>query len=283
MAVLLFAILLAGCPGPELTNYQGRIYLEDGSSDVTGSYAIKFFLYYQSTDDVPPTADDDALWGELHPDVQVSRGLFSILLGAGTAIDGVPHGPISEVFKSKSVYIAFQVADEEMALRQRFTSTPQALIAHHAVNAVHGVPPGTVMPFAGGNIPYGWLPCDGSSINRTEYSKLFEAIGTNWGSVDAQSFSTPNLGARIPVGVNASNSLATRRGSETHKLTVAEMPDHKHNLIEKHRGTYDVGDIAEQRAGQGLTSENRYTGSAGGNAAHNNIQPSAVVKYIIKW
>ena len=44
------------------------------------------------------------------------------------------------------------------------------------------VPPGAVMSFAMSAAPVGWLPCDGSAINRTTYSPLFSAIGTTHGN-----------------------------------------------------------------------------------------------------
>lgn len=36
---------------------------------------------------------------------------------------------------------------------------------------------GTIEMYAGQEAPSGWLICDGSAINRTEYSKLFAVIG----------------------------------------------------------------------------------------------------------
>ena len=47
-------------PVPELINYQGLIYLEDGSTDVTGTYDFEFRLYTASS------GSADALWGESH-------------------------------------------------------------------------------------------------------------------------------------------------------------------------------------------------------------------------
>ena len=55
-------------------------------------------------------------------------------------------------------------------------------------------PIGTVLPFGGENIPYGYLPCNGSAISRTTYAKLFDVIGTIYGTGDGSTtFNLPNL------------------------------------------------------------------------------------------
>lgn len=46
------------------------------------------------------------------------------------------------------------------------------------------VPPGTVSYFAADDPPDGWLVRDGAEISRSEYSDLFDAIGTAFGSGD---------------------------------------------------------------------------------------------------
>lgn len=40
---------------------------------------------------------------------------------------------------------------------------------------------GAVQAFATNNPGQGWLPCDGQEINRQQYAKLFEKIGTSFG------------------------------------------------------------------------------------------------------
>lgn len=46
------------------------------------------------------------------------------------------------------------------------------------------LPIGTILPFAGGTIPYGFLATNGAAISRTTYSALFSAIGITYGSGD---------------------------------------------------------------------------------------------------
>lgn len=47
---------------------------------------------------------------------------------------------------------------------------------------ITGVPTGTILPFAGGTIPSGFLACNGAAVSRTTYSALFSAIGTKYGA-----------------------------------------------------------------------------------------------------
>jgi microcystin-dependent protein len=47
----------------------------------------------------------------------------------------------------------------------------------------------------------GWLICDGSAISRTQYSELFSAIGTVFGTGNGSStFNIPDFRSRVPLG-----------------------------------------------------------------------------------
>jgi microcystin-dependent protein len=64
-------------------------------------------------------------------------------------------------------------------------------------------PPGTIVAFAGTNIPSGWLLCDGRGLAQSAYPRLFSAISTNWGSTNlAASFNLPDLRGMFLRGVN---------------------------------------------------------------------------------
>jgi len=79
-------------------------------------------------------------------------------------------------------------------------------INHHFVN-----PTGTIICFAGQIVPSGWLLCDGSEINKSDYPKLFSVIGNVYGtSVNSNNFVLPNLQERIPLGKSNSNNLGDK-------------------------------------------------------------------------
>ena len=56
------------------------------------------------------------------------------------------------------------------------------LRAEIAAASLAAVPIGTMLPYAGGEVPEGFLLCNGASLSRTEYPELFAAIGDRWGS-----------------------------------------------------------------------------------------------------
>ena len=69
------------------------------------------------------------------------------------------------------------------------------------------LPAGTIVPFAGANIPSGFLLCNGSAVSRTLYADLFSAIGTVWGTGDGSTtFNLPDARDRFLEGAG-SNSL----------------------------------------------------------------------------
>jgi len=67
---------------------------------------------------------------------------------------------------------------------------------------------GTIKMFAGNNIPSNYLICDGSLLNRTVYSTLFNAIGTIYGIGDGNTtFQLPDFGGTSPEGSSTSTKL----------------------------------------------------------------------------
>lgn len=65
-------------------------------------------------------------------------------------------------------------------------------------------PAGLIIPRVGGDIPDGYLPCDGAAVSRAVYDELFEAIGTTFGAGDGLStFNVPQLlGAPVALEPN---------------------------------------------------------------------------------
>ena len=150
---------------------------------------------------------------------------------------------------------------------------------------------GFILPFGGGTAPSGWLECDGAAVSRSTYSDLFAIIGTIYGAGDGSTtFNLPDLQGRVIMGQGGSTALRTPTdlenigdtfGSQTHTLTVNEMPSHNHSFT---LWTQDGGGRPE-RADKATDAENpgsASTNSTGGGSAHNNIQPSIVINYLIK-
>ena len=166
---------------------------------------------------------------------------------------------------------------------------------------------GEIKMWAGDTVPYGWLLCDGSEVSKTEYPYLYSSIGDLWGTPNSSSnFKLPNLNGKVPVGYNSSDTdfatVGKTGGEKTHTLSVREIPSHRHapyndgdRLLEYNYSTTNQG-VQERKVATSTSSSFEapvvnssktdwigvdYTGSTGGGAAHNNLQPYAVVKYII--
>lgn len=67
-----------------------------------------------------------------------------------------------------------------------------------------GVPIGAILPFAGTNVPYGFLLCDGSEVEIAKYPDLESVIGSIYNGSTAligfNTFRLPDLRGRFPLG-----------------------------------------------------------------------------------
>jgi microcystin-dependent protein len=155
---------------------------------------------------------------------------------------------------------------------------------------------GMLVPYAGAAAPTGWLLCFGQQISRTTYADLFTAIGTAYGIGDGvTTFNIPDLRGRVIAGKDDMGATSADRltnqtggldgdvlgatgGAETHTLTTAELPAHTHSVPSGGSGSsnYALG------GSSGSFSASQTTGSTGNGDAHNNIQPTIILNYIIK-
>lgn len=153
---------------------------------------------------------------------------------------------------------------------------------------------GMVLPFAGSTAPSGFLLCYGQAVSRTTYADLFTVISTTYGVGDGSStFNLPDLRGRIIAGLDnlggssanritdaQADSLAGVFGTETHTLTTAEMPAHSHGLTTFKTNT--TGSNPRHLLDGNSNNSAATTDSAGSGDAHNNVQPTIFMSYIIK-
>jgi microcystin-dependent protein len=124
-----------------------------------------------------------------------------------------------------------------------------------------GVPIGAIMPFAGNNLPRGYLLCDGSEVEIVKFPDLFDIIGNTYGipEIGFGTFKLPDLRGRFPLGrdnmdnnftvptvqggvVDAGGGNIDRvadtnadvvggaAGQSQVTLTLGNLPDHTHSL-----------------------------------------------------
>lgn len=70
-------------------------------------------------------------------------------------------------------------------------------------------PVGSIIPYLGGDVPYGWLLANGASVLRSQYNKLFALIGTKFGAVDEAHFKLPNLHHRFIEGTTSLSEVGS--------------------------------------------------------------------------
>lgn len=76
-------------------------------------------------------------------------------------------------------------------------------------------PTGSILPFAGDTAPSGWLICDGTLLNRTNYSTLYAVVGTRFGYTDSSNFRIPDLRGQFLRGRDFGVGRDPDRGSRS--------------------------------------------------------------------
>ena len=140
--------------------------------------------------------------------------------------------------------------------------------------------------FAGEKVPTGWLRCDGQAVSRTEYSDLFNAIGTTYGAGDGSTtFNLPNvnLANRTLVGSSGDGefALGNTMGEKEHTLTINEIPSHAPIIMGSNVGGSDKAETVAYGGSANGTAMYATT-PIGGGQSHNNMQPSIAAICIIK-
>lgn len=168
------------------------------------------------------------------------------------------------------------------------------------------LPTGAIVPFGGSVAPDKFLLCNGGSHAAATYPGLFAIIGYTYGGA-GPNFNVPDLRGRVPAGVGAGSfgSLNDKPGAETHTLTIPQIPAHNHSGATSTDGDHahtqlwgstvnvdqenpDATGFVNNSIGyntntttNGSHSHTVATVNTGGGGAHNNIQPSIALNFII--
>jgi len=144
------------------------------------------------------------VYKETHLTTTNTLGMMNLYVGMGTPIIGTFSG-VNWGTNAKFLQVEIDTTtsgNNYMLIGvQQLMSVPYAL---HSGNDVIG----SVIAFAGMNIPSGWLVCDGREISRTIYSGLYSVIGTNWGQGNGDTtFNLPDLRGQFLRGVSEASSV----------------------------------------------------------------------------
>jgi hypothetical protein len=195
---------------PNEIGYNGR--LKAYRIPVDGNLKINFKIY-----DAPNGGT--TIWESGPQEVKLTSGIFSYRL---------EPDEIKVDWRKKDLWLQLVVEGKELSPREKFTAQSYALHSKAAENLCSneeikvtissevtyigiknkkmyyksaqdegkqyfGVPPGTVIAFAGDTIPEGYLLCDGRELDISKYPDLFDAIGSIYGPTGTGKFKIPNF------------------------------------------------------------------------------------------
>lgn len=141
---------------------------------------------------------------------------------------------------------------------------------------------GTIFAHASGVAPTGSLACDGAGYLRADYPLLYDVLASAY-HTDSTHFVVPDLRGRVSLGTGTGTGLTARSinqsgGEEVHVLSVSEMPAHTHTYVNH---TSLPTSAPGSPAGSVIANPISTTSSAGGDGAHQNMQPWLALNYAI--
>jgi microcystin-dependent protein len=148
------------------------------------------------------------------------------------------------------------------------------------------IPVGSVFGFLNA-VPSDFLELNGAAVSRTTYAALFSYVGTLYGPGDGFStFNLPDARGRALIGAGLGTGLTMRTlgtslGAETHTLTVGELAPHSHAFNVLFSGSPGISVNATTQSGQPVLAYE--TTTTGFGQAHNNMQPSLVIRWAVKF
>lgn len=118
-------------------------------------------------------------------------------------------------------------------------------------------------------IPAGHEIANGLMYPRSQYPEAYDLASPIYLDTVNELIITPQVVGRVIRGLDTTYPVGTSAGSDTHPLTVNEMPAHTHTEITAVSTIINGG--LEAPANAAIPSSG-VTGSTGGGVAHNNMQ-----------
>lgn len=138
----------------------------------------------------------------------------------------------------------------------------------------------------------GLMPCDGRLLSETKYPELFLVVQDNFRqsgeTFPPGQFRIPDLRGRVPMGAGKGSSTTDRilgnyLGAETVRLEVHHLPPHSHSYVfSSGKNSPHHVDVSPNEFGI-KDKPNEQTGNTGGHVPHDNVQPSVVLNYLIRF
>jgi len=146
--------------------------------------------------------------------------------------------------------------------------------------------------FGGNFAPQSWQFCQGQLLPISEYSTLFNLIGTTYGGDGQTTFALPDLRGRAPVHQGGGSVIGQLAGEETVTANGNQIASHAHPAVVSSVPGAQPGPGGSLLAASAETAlytdnqpnvalNNAALASGGGGQSHNNLQPFLCVNFII--
>ncbi|MBL4773238.1 MAG: phage tail protein [Alcanivoracaceae bacterium] len=142
--------------------------------------------------------------------------------------------------------------------------------------------------------PRGWAFCDGQILPINQNQSLYSILGTAYGGDGVNSFALPEIRGRTPIHVGEGHLQAQKSGEETHTLSAAEMPQHKHVIKGSESSGSEQSPLAKvlgastnvilpsyKESGNIVNLNVASITKTGGGQLHKNMQPYITLNYCI--
>jgi microcystin-dependent protein len=227
---------------PNEIRYNGR--LKSYNYPANGNLAFNFKIYDISE-------GGTALWESGNQNIILSSGIFTYIIK--------PNESMVD-WRKKDLWLQIVVDGRELLPREKITAQPYAFHSYSCENLSSnneikieiggntayigldgnslyyksgqraekeclGVPPGTVIAFAGNNGPKGYLLCDGKEVDVSRYPDLFRAIGTIYGGNGTSKFKLPDFRGMFLRGTGGNAApLGQQQGDAIRNITGDASP-----------------------------------------------------------
>jgi microcystin-dependent protein len=138
--------------------------------------------------------------------------------------------------------------------------------------------------------PKGWAQCNGQLLPINQNQALFSLLGTMYGGNGQINFALPDLRTRVPIHRGQGFNQGQVGGEQSHALTLAELPNHAHQMYGSSINAdvvSPVDNIVAQSsqlygpAAQLTSLDPSSSGSSGGSQPHENMQPYLTLEFCI--
>lgn len=169
------------------------------------------------------------------------------------------------------------------------------------------VPVGSILLHAGTTPPADYLFCDGSSVSKYKYRKLYRVIRNRYGPSTATTFTLPNMVEKFPRGASGygiTSDTGAPGGSDTVTLVADNLPNHYHttdadgtgygiakNGTNTWNGSFTTDNVGHEidlkTAASKLTFINTTTDASGNDPVNNDdvtvTNPYIKLHYVIRY